>query len=889
MATIERINLEVTTNAKEAAAGIDALSAALTRLKDATGTSATGLQHLNTELKNLKVGNRSLAALNRNLERLDKTKGAAASVAVPQIPTQTITTPQVDAGRVRSATSAFSRFAVVMGTVAASIYATQRAFEILGWVFDNTIRLYSDLIEALNLFTVAMKGQIGVANQFIGRLTEGLGLDPRQLMEYQGVFFQITSSMGIATDKAYMMSEGLTQLVFDFASLRNLRIEDVFTKLKGAIVGEARAMRELGIDITQAALQETAHALGIEKKVKVMTQAEKAQLRYITIMARSGDAQGDMARTLNQPANMMRVLASQVSQAGRALGALFIPVLQAVLPYLIALAYWARIGLESLAALAGIKLPEITPSSGSMGDFADSADAANNSLGGAADNAKKLRDYVMGIDELNIINPTDPSAGGGAGGAGGGGGVADIEIPNVYDMFKDATAPFQKIIDGVRESIQFMLDALEPFIDALVRLWKAILPFVGDFWSGFALFYTDVLAPMAAWALNNLVAPVLENLASIIETFNENPDWTKFLGFLTGMAVTLAVGGALYSAIGPGGWLLVAFAAGFTIGSWFVGATDFENEVTLFLDNIEKLKNGTTTITPTDLKIALNVIPEFYGIDPEKFWSTLKVLIPAAPITDMWVKFTIKPAFEWYDGLETIQKDLLKFIATFVLGLVVPPVRVVQAIKLALEWTTPQADPGGGGTTTPLENSTIVVTVKGAFTESFRKVQKAWEGMKSKALSLSLNVRSFGLSSLNRLIQGYNRAAAAMANFTKVTLPVFRDMNGLYGIPHSTRYVRFMARGGMAATGSMFVAGEAGPELIGSFGGNSNTVMPLENSGFVEAMASAVYGAVVSAMGTSQGGGGGDIYMDAEKVGEVIRKAEQRAGARMGLVRSVTA
>ena len=105
------------------------------------------------------------------------------------------------------------------------------------------------------------------------------------------------------------------------------------------------------------------------------------------------------------------------------------------------------------------------------------------------------------------------------------------------------------------------------------------------------------------------------------------------------------------------------------------------------------------------------------------------------------------------------------------------------------------------------------------------------------------------------------------------------------GATPSISTIPYLAAGGMPTVGSMFVAGEAGSELIGSYGGNANTVMPLENSGFVEAMAAAVYSATVAALKSQpQGSGGGDVYIDGVKAGKVIKTSSDRAGLNGGLV-----
>ena len=190
-----------------------------------------------------------------------------------------------------------------------------------------------------------------------------------------------------------------------------------------------------------------------------MTQAEKSQLRYYAIMTQVTTAQGDMARTLNAPANQLRVLQAQVMQCARALGNIFIPALNAVLPYAIALAKIVRMLANSIASLFGFKLPEvdysgISAGASAVGDLADNAGDASDGLGKAGKAAKKLKNALLGIDELNVLSKDDSSSGSGSGsGAGIGGGDLDIDLPT-YDFLGDA------ITSKVDEIVQMIKDAM---------------------------------------------------------------------------------------------------------------------------------------------------------------------------------------------------------------------------------------------------------------------------------------------------------------------------------------------------------------------------------------------------------------------------------------------
>ena len=334
---------------------------------------------------------------------------------------------------------------------------------IASWITES-----NKYIEDLNLFTASLGDYADEAKKYAENVGEVMGIDPAEWMRNQGIFNTIIKGFGVASDRAYLMSKNLTQLGYDISSFYNISYEDAFTKLQSGIAGELEPLRRLGYDLSVARLQQEAYTLGIEKKVSAMTQAEKSELRYYAIMTQVTTAQGDMARTLNAPANQLRVLKAQVVQCARALGNIFIPVLNAVLPYAIALAKVLRMVADAIASFFGFKLPEVDYSSlsngaSAVGDLAGNADDASDGLGKASKAAKKLKNNLLGIDELNIIAPdNDDSSGSGSGaGAGlGGGGGLGIELPS-YDFLGDlVSSKVEDIVRMIKDAINEIMAVL---------------------------------------------------------------------------------------------------------------------------------------------------------------------------------------------------------------------------------------------------------------------------------------------------------------------------------------------------------------------------------------------------------------------------------------------
>lgn len=333
------------------------------------------------------------------------------------------------------------------------------AVQSIGSAIAKWLHTSNQYIEDLNLFNASMGQYAEEAQKYAEQVGEILGIDPGAFMRNQGTFNTIISGFGVGADKAALMSKNLTQLGYDISSFHNISLTEAMRAVQSGIAGELEPLRRRGYDLSVARLQEEALALGIQKKVSAMTQAEKSQLRYYAIMTQATTAQGDMARTLNDPANQLRVLRAQVTQCARALGNIFIPALNAVLPYAIALVKVIRLAANSIANFFGFKSPEvdyssITAGANAMGDLANNADGTADGLKDATSKAKKLKNALLGIDELNVLSNNDSSSGSGSGsGSGVGGGDLGIDLPT-YDFLGDA------VISKVDEIVNMIKDAM---------------------------------------------------------------------------------------------------------------------------------------------------------------------------------------------------------------------------------------------------------------------------------------------------------------------------------------------------------------------------------------------------------------------------------------------
>lgn len=368
----------------------------------------------------------------------------------------------------RKATSTTGQF--TSGLKALNVAAVAITFRKIGHFIAQAVTESNKYQEDLNLFTVALGQYAAEAQNYAEKVSDVMGIDPAQWLRNQGVFNTLLTGFGDTAERAQLMSQNLTQLGYDISSFFNISIEDAMQKLQSGISGELEPLRRLGYDLSQARLEQTALNLGVKESVANMTQAEKAELRYYAIMTQVTTAQGDMARTLEAPANQLRILQAQLTQAARAIGNIFIPALNAILPYAIAVVQVIREIANALANLAGFKLTEVDYSG--VNSAAVGAGSLADNLDDAAGAAKKLKQYTAGFDELNVFAPnTGSGSGAGAGGAGG----FDFDLPT-YDFLGDAV---QTRIGEIQKMIEDTLAEITTIVSGFMLAVGAILVVTG--------------------------------------------------------------------------------------------------------------------------------------------------------------------------------------------------------------------------------------------------------------------------------------------------------------------------------------------------------------------------------------------------------------------------
>ncbi len=489
------------------AADIDEFSNQMTRLANALRPFATEMQHVAD----------GFSAMPSRIQRL-------------------ITTTEKYNNTVNKGATQTSRFGISLKNIKTAAFMA--GIRMIRQKISKAITESNAYQEDLNLFTASMGQYAKEAKEYAENVGEIMGIDPAKWMRNQGVFNTLLSGFGSVADRSYLMSKNLTQLGYDISSFFNISVEDAMQKLQSGISGELEPLRRLGYDLSQAKLEQTALTLGIEKSVSAMTQAEKAELRYYAIMTQVTTAQGDMARSLEAPANQLRIFQAQLTQASRAIGNIFIPILQKILPIAIAVLRIVRELADAIAKLFHFKLTEIDYSG--VGNLASGAEDAAAGFDDATSAAKELKKSVMGFDELNILNGNTASGSGSAGVSGGSG--FDFELPE-YGFLNDVSKQADEVTQKLKNALPWILA-----IGAGLAAWK-LGPKLG-----LDLQKTIGLAVGIFGALT-LVQNILDSIVNGVTEEN-------MTGMIFGM--TLAVTG-LYVALGPVAGGITAIVSGLAV------------------------------------------------------------------------------------------------------------------------------------------------------------------------------------------------------------------------------------------------------------------------------------------------------------------------------------
>ncbi len=356
-----------------------------------------------------------------------------------------------------------------------------------------------------------------------------LGIDPEKLMNYQATFGQMASSMGVTAETSLKLSQALTEIGGDLASVKNLDFDKVWNDMASGLAGMSRTLDKYGVNIRNVNLQQKLNELGIQANIAALNQNDKALLRAIILLDSTKYAWGDLATTINQPANQLRLIESNFQNLSRTIGNLFLPMVSKVLPYVNAMV----IALQRLATwlgnLLGIDLSKVTSSvadsSFDFGSIADEAEAATEAV-------NKLQKGIRKFDELDVITTSSGSSSGSGGG---------LDSGLLDDAFNKSFEEYQKAWDeafaNMENKAQDLADKIEEFFAPVKKIFQDL--FDGDFFAA-GQDTSKLVAGIFNWFADAIAAVDWYKIGHNIGEFLDGIEWGE---------VFLAAGNFLETAI----------------------------------------------------------------------------------------------------------------------------------------------------------------------------------------------------------------------------------------------------------------------------------------------------------------------------------------------------
>lgn len=412
-------------------------------------------------------------------------------------------------------------FDAAFGQVAAN--ADLSAFEEMGYesadaYYGSFAKRAEEVTRKMSGFTIGENGLL----QSTGAVS--LGLDPSQLMNYQAMFGQMSSSMGVSSENALKLSQVMTEIGADLASVKNMDFEDVWRDMASGLAGMSRTLDKYGVNIRNVNLQQKLMELGINANIQSLNQNDKALLRAIILLENTKYAWGDLADTINQPANQLRLIQANFENLGRTIGNLFLPIVKTVLPYVNALVIAVQRLFAWLGNLIGIDISDISTSIGGadMGDILDQTDDLASGLGDAKKQADKLNKSLRQFDELKVINTKQDD-----GGAGAGAGIQDGLLDAAFeDAFSKYQQEWDKAFGRLENRAQEIADRIEKAFEPLKKIIQDFA--IGDFFqagkdtsalvTGIFDFFADAIDRVDWYGIGQKIGKFLEGL-----------DWTAIL------------------------------------------------------------------------------------------------------------------------------------------------------------------------------------------------------------------------------------------------------------------------------------------------------------------------------------------------------------------------
>ncbi len=796
---------------------------------------------------------------------------------------------------------------------AAAVAATAVAVKKVGGYIKDSITTAMEAIESENLFDTVMGRWTKSVRAWSMELQGSLGLNAYEIRKNVGVLFNMTKSMGLAESKALDMSKTMTLLAYDMASFYNIKNEEAFDKIRAGITGEAEPLKRLGILIDENTIKQVAYKNGIASVGAELTQQQKVMARYLAIMEQTSTAQGDLARTIDSPTNQLRMFNTQLEIIKVNIGRAFMPIVTTVLPLLNEMAVAISIVTERIASfielITGVKQSASASTGNIATEFSEAGEEAEK-LG------KKVKNLTFGFDELNIIN-----SGGGAGA-----GIAKITPEDVVEddsvtSFSESLADIQERVNRIKRLLKGGFElGLSSNIDELIKNIKNSLKSIKISLSN--IFSSEDAKRAANQLIDSLALAIGKSVGSLssigvtiysliyggfAEFLESNEDLLEFawIDSLKDLEDIADIVGDFSEAIAE---VFSVFGEDDAIE---IFATLLEFTVVPLIDRVKlELK-----VFRDVLSILFKPIIDNKDEIREVFANLLSIVSPLTGlfkqhntdlkqtehgyimISDVYEKY-LAPVMDDIAngvsedvrmGLETINYALESFgeqlkeagrIATEIGGILEESVAfwteiyekfkpvIARVLGEAWEEIKEKLAEWDEGFEEKLEE--IGLTIKRGFANAFTGAGNVVIGVLNAMSSAITGTINNAISSINSLINKANSISSAIGlDFIGID-----TLDYLRSFAISPLSVPKFAMGGFPNTGSLFMAREAGPELVGNIGGKTGV---MNNDQIVEAVSRGVFDAVSSAMAGNSANF--NVYLDGKELVASIEKAKKEQGS----------
>ncbi len=400
-----------------------------------------------------------------------------------------------------------------IGKVALTAFSVKKIFDF----GKECINLGSDLAEVQNVVDVSFKTMNESVNQFAENAIEQFGLSQTVTKKYMGTFGAMSKAFGFAEKDAFEMSKTLTGLAGDVASFYNMSSDEAYTKLKSVFTGETETLKELGVVMTQNALDQYALSNGYGKTTAKMSEQEKVALRYKFVIDQLSLASGDFIRTQDGWANQTRVLSLRFSEFKATLGQgfinLFTPVLKIINSLLAKLQVLANAFKSFTELITGSKQDTsngIGNISGELSSVSSGADDASDAVEGIGSSAKKAAKDLKGLtafDTAQILKTDDSESTG-------------TKSNSSTGSISTGNIDFDNVSENAEKLSLFNNINFDNLINSFNKLKIAIEPITQKIWSALKWGYDEILVPLSRWTIQDLLPSFINVLSGALKILN---------------------------------------------------------------------------------------------------------------------------------------------------------------------------------------------------------------------------------------------------------------------------------------------------------------------------------------------------------------------------------